>query len=430
MDNQKFLGKKLLILGSSLGADSMVKYAKSCGCYVIVADYLPTEQSSAKKLADQAVMISTQDFDALEKFAKETKVDGVFCGVSEINLLAVRELCTRLNLPCYFTKEQWDLCQEKRRFKRLCIENDVPVPREFLIDFKTMKGIGDVKYPVIVKPVDGSAAKGITICHSEDELLHAIPIALQESKKKEYLVEEYVIGREYTSVYTISNGKIALSCLRDRFPTLDHENVTAQFDMSLSPSLYKDRYIKNVHPHVVRMLERIGAKNGCVFFQGIVNEEKMVIFECGYRMNALLDYYNISNSTHENYMEMLINYALTGNMGEDVSDIGIGKFGYWCIFNMSCHGGKIARLEGDTKCMKIPGIIHCEFLLPVGKSVEENNSMAQSVFRAFINAPTLAELKNIIDKIQKTIIVEDVAGNNLLFLPFDINRLNEYAKLV
>ena len=421
-----FSGKKLLILGSSLGADSMVKYAQENGCYVVVADYLPIEQSPVKKIADEAICVSTQDIDALEKYARENHIDGVFCGVSEINLLAVRELCTRLSLPCYFTVKQWELCQQKKKFKNLCKQNDVPVPREYIVDANTLKGIDKIEYPVIIKPVDGSAAKGITICYDEKTLREAIPVALAESTAKEFIIEEYVIGREYTAVYTISNGKIGLSCLRDRFPTLDHENVTAQFDVSLSPSLYYERYMRDVHPHVLQMLKSINADNACLFFQGIVNDKKMIIFECGYRINALLDYYNISAATGENYMEMLINYALTGQMGNEVHDLESCKHDYRCIFNMSCHGGQIASLEGAEKCAELPGVLHCQFLLPIGKRVVENNSMAQSVFRAFINEPTLEELKNTIFKIQSFIKVKDVNGNNMLFLPFELCRLDEY----
>ena len=423
---KKFTGKKLLILGSSLGATSMVKYARDNDCYVIVTDYLPKNQSPAKQIADESIDISTQDFDALEKFARKRNIDGIFCGVSELNLLAVRELCNRLNLPCYFTNEQWQLCQQKRKFKHLCLENNVPTPIEYLIDPNTLLGIKTIKYPVIVKPVDGSAAKGITICRNEKDLISAIPYALSESNSHEIIVEEYVVGTEFTAVYTIADGNIVLSCLRDRFPTLDHANVTAQFDASISPSLYYQRYMESVHPYIINLLKSIKMNNGCVFFQGIVNKKRIVVFVCGLRMNALLDFYNISAATGENYMEMLINFALTGNMGSSTKDYDNKNAGYWCIFNMSCHEGKIALLAGNELCMALPNVVYCQFLLPVGKEVIETNSMAQSVFRAFINAPSLEELQNTITCIQKYINVCDSYGNSMLFLPFDINRLNNY----
>ena len=115
----KFDGMTRLELGTSVSSVEIVKYAKSEGAYVIVTDYLPTEKSEAKKYADETAMISTLDADALTEFAREKKVDGVFCGVSEANLLSVKTVAERLGLPCYFTREQWGLCQDKAEFKKL-----------------------------------------------------------------------------------------------------------------------------------------------------------------------------------------------------------------------------------------------------------------------------------------------------------------------
>ena len=114
---KKFQNKKLLMLGSSLGTTEMIKYAQDNGCHVIVTDYLPKEKSAGKMIADESADISTTDIDSLEIFARKKNIDGVFCGVSEINLKSVKALCDRLNLPCYYTDEQWRLCQNKKQKK-------------------------------------------------------------------------------------------------------------------------------------------------------------------------------------------------------------------------------------------------------------------------------------------------------------------------
>ena len=48
---------KLLVLGSDFGTIQVVKEAKKCGLYVIVADLM--EDSPTKKNADEAWLIST-----------------------------------------------------------------------------------------------------------------------------------------------------------------------------------------------------------------------------------------------------------------------------------------------------------------------------------------------------------------------------------
>ncbi len=84
---EKFVGKKILFLGSNVGTIDMIRYAKQQGAYTIVADYLPKEKSFGKQVADDEVLISTGDLDALKQYIKENHIDGVFAGVSEFNPL-------------------------------------------------------------------------------------------------------------------------------------------------------------------------------------------------------------------------------------------------------------------------------------------------------------------------------------------------------
>ena len=93
----KFDGKVFLELGTSEASVDIVKYAKSEGAYVIVTDYLPIEKSEAKQYADETAMISTLDVEGLCEFAEKKKIDGVFCGVSEANLLSAHAVISRIN---------------------------------------------------------------------------------------------------------------------------------------------------------------------------------------------------------------------------------------------------------------------------------------------------------------------------------------------
>ena len=422
-----FVGKVLLFLGTSVASVNMVRYARKEGAYVIVTDNLSPELSAAKQEADEIAEVSTRDVDALCAFARENNVDGILCGVSEGNWIAAQEACRRLGLPCYFTKEQWDSCQDKKKFKDLCIANGVPVPREYHINSEVDLDL--VNYPVIVKPVDGFAAVGITICANRAELLQAIEIAKEASKSGCVIVEDYVVGTEITAVYTIKNRRASLSLVRDRYPSLDHEWVTAQFDASIAPSRFFDEFIEKVDPAIKRLLTSVDAYAGTVFFQGIANDHGIFIFECGYRMNALCDFYNLSEANGINYMQMMVNYALTGEMGGAQLDCdNPNPDCFCCVFNMTAHAGTIALLDGVEACRELPGVIYAEYLLPLGHHVEENNSMAQSVFRAYINAKDITCLKEVISEMQKLVRVEDEGGNNLLFLPFDVERIVDTLK--
>lgn len=122
MNNKKFTGKKLLVLGSNVGAIDIVTYAKDNGAYTIVADYYQEEYSPAKRIADEAVMISTDDIDSLSVLIEERKIDGVLAGISEFNLLKAMKLCEKFNLPFYCTKKQWNMIEKKMNLEN-CVKN-------------------------------------------------------------------------------------------------------------------------------------------------------------------------------------------------------------------------------------------------------------------------------------------------------------------
>ena len=103
-----FDGKVFLELGTNVASVDIVQYAKSEGAYVIVTDYLPEEKSEAKKYADETYMISTLDTDLLVELIKAKRVDGVFCGVSEVNLKSVRLLAEKTG----FTEEDAEKIHE------------------------------------------------------------------------------------------------------------------------------------------------------------------------------------------------------------------------------------------------------------------------------------------------------------------------------
>ena len=422
----KFSGKKFLELGSSVASVEIVQYAKSEGAYVIVTDYLPTEKSPAKQYADQCEMISTLDIPALIEFAKKEQIDGVFCGVSEMNLESVYAVAKALDLPCYFTKDQWDICHHKSRFKNLCRQYGVPVPA----DYTQAVEAGDwmqLSYPVIVKPVDSGAGRGIRICSSREEVEEAYAYAMTFSPSKTVLVEELVQGtNEITATYTLKDGQISLSCLKDKLISLDHENITAQVDVLITPSAFLSRYLEDVNSAVIRMLKGIGAKEGCVFIQGIAGPDRFTFFEMGYRVNGGSDYRLIAAENGINYLHMMVCYALTGKTeGFDLAMDNPFFHRHVLTFNMYIHGGTIGTMEGKEIVEKLPNVLTCEYMRKPGDLVIEDNTLFQRGFRAVIADASIENVQKTILHIQKAIRICDTEGRDMLYKPFDVARLAE-----
>ena len=362
----------------------------------------------------------------LERLAIQNKVNGVFAGVSEFNLEKAMILCERLGLPFYCTRNQWEICSNKQRFKQLCRNNGVPVAKQYVVgnDFKS-EDLRQIQYPVIVKPVDLGAGTGIGICRNEEELLQAYQKALYISRAKQAVVEELVKGDEFSAGYTIKDSEISLTYVADRYLYPESGKTISLPQPTILPSKHTEKYLGELNSKVIKMFQSIGLANGFVFIQGIINKDGFHIIEANYRLAASSFYRFISRIHGINYMEMLVNLALIGKMaGYDLSldNPKFNKFG--CSLNLISRGGVVSKIIGLEDIRKKQNLISIDKLYDVGDYIEKSGTLRQVLLQFMLIENTLQELKNDIKQIQDTVKVLDDKDNDMLLPPFNIHRLD------
>lgn len=89
----------------------------------------------------------------------------------------------------------------------------VPVVPEYNIPEKfSVQDVNGLPFPVLLKPVDSSGARGMHVCYSEAEFLDKYEHAMNWSRTKQVLVEEYMTDAEEVFFqYNIQDGKVSLS---------------------------------------------------------------------------------------------------------------------------------------------------------------------------------------------------------------------------
>ena len=120
---------------------------------------------------------------------------------------------------------------------------------------------------------------------------------------------------------------------------------------------------------------------------------------------------------------MLVNYSLTGSMGDDVNKENPYFSKKCCTLSLVVTGGEIGAINGYDEIVKMPYIISSEKRFDVGDVVKEKSALGQIVLRFFIVDDTMELILNHIDEIQKKVEVLDKKGNNMLIAPFDTKRL-------
>ena len=309
----KIVGKKLIVLGGVAMICELVENVKMRGGYVIVADYYP--DSPAKKIADEAWLISTADTETLAKMCREKNVDGVIAAFDDFNVLCAQKLSEKIGRPFYARDSQIEITMNKARFKELCRESGVPSTPEYDVDEATWNcGMRKMEFPVIVKPVDGSGSRGIMICYSHEELREAYKKAKEMSKIGKVIIEKYLIGDEIGVNYVLQKGNIYASILHDRYMQAENGRNVRLPLAYVYPSKYTQRYLRYEDQKVIDMFLSIGMENGTLFLQGCMDHDLCLFYEMGYRLNGAKQYQILDKLCGFNPMEMIVNYSLTGEM--------------------------------------------------------------------------------------------------------------------
>lgn len=426
----KFERKKLLMLGTSTSSVDIVRYAQSEGAYVIVTDYLPTEKSQAKKYADETAMVSTMDIDVLCDLAKEKDIDGIFCGASEANLLSVNAVAGKLGLPCYFTREQWDIMGNKAAFKELCKKYQVPVVPEYNITLESSESDWEkITYPVVVKPVDSSGSRGISICYDKHELKAGIEKALSYSSSKQLLIEKYMTDAEAVIYYYIQDGNPVFISMCDRYTNGEQTGVAQLPTAYIFPSKHIGRFKEKYNQNIMNMIQGAGLRNGTLFIQTFVDSNgTLCVYECGFRLNGAQEHYIVDAVCGVDAKKLMIHYALTGKMwDEDIAEkVDPGLHGkYACKLSPLIRKGVIKKIIGIEDIEKMSTVVKVVLNRHVGDEIAEEHvgTLRQIGYRAFIVEDSLEKLKETIDIIQKTVKYIDDNGESMMLQEYDTNIL-------
>lgn len=408
--------KSLLIMGANPETTSLVKKARDMGIRTYVTDYNP--DAFAKKYCDVPVNIDAMDVDTIVEYVRREKIDGVLVGVAEALMTSYYKVCQKLGYPCFADLNQFEIMTLKNKFKETCRSYNVPVVDEFSKD-----NLDSVKYPVVVKPVDSSSSKGISICQNRQELDSAIEKALSFSPSKNILIEKYMGGLEVIMYYVIQDGEPTFLAMCDRYTSKEQKGITQLPSAYIFPSKHIERFKAESDESVCNMLRGMNIQNGVLFLQSFIDDNGSVkIYEPGFRLNGAQEHMIVSEITGIDAKELLINYALNGKMSDiKVSELADPYFkGKWaCKLSPLVVEGIIGRIDGIEEIESMDGVISVNPNYHIGEEVKGIGTQRQMAANIFMIADSKENLKKIIDNVIDTFKVYDKNGRNMLLKPFD-----------
>lgn len=284
------LDKTLLVLGA--GADQIPGFqkAREMGIYTIALDGNPN--SAAKDFADEFYVVSIKHFEQIKIFLENTlkkPIDGVVAfGVDIASIIA--KAADILHVNWTIPAQSALLSEDKFSSKEFMATHDINVP-----PFKLAKTINEIKdfilhvgLPIIIKPVDNSAARGISYITHIDQVSVAFEDALKNSKSQKIIVEKFLSGPQISSESFVINGVIHNIGFADR----NYEDMERflpniiENGGDLPSQFMREKHKKTLEHYLKVIADRLDIKNGVIKGDLVIHNDELYIIEFALRLSG------------------------------------------------------------------------------------------------------------------------------------------------
>lgn len=306
----KKYNKVLLILGAGVDQLPGIQKAKDMECYTITLDGNPN--AVGKQISDEFYSVNIKDFQAIKSFLENydiEKIDGVIAyGVDIPTIIA--KTADYIGVNYTIPTKSAIISEDKYESKVLMEENNISIPK-----FKLVEDIENIYifaekngFPLIIKPVDNSASRGITFINNVTEIEKAYYYALEFSKNKKIIVESYLSGNQISSETLVIDGEIFHLGFLDRNydkNEMFYPNIIE--DGGDMPSVYiKNTHIKQLTKFYEVIAKKLDIKNGVIKGDLVIHDGQLYIIEFALRLSGgNFSTICIPNSSHHD----IIKYA-------------------------------------------------------------------------------------------------------------------------
>lgn len=397
--------KKILIIGAGINQLPIIQTAKKLGYYVIAVsakgDY------PGLRVADEAAYIDIFDVDAIIQMAKKKKIDGVLSDQSDMIAPIVAQVAEALHLPTWGYQNALDFT-DKSRMRALYQRLGLPVPqnRSTTSLEDAMLAAEDIRYPLIIKPADAFASRGVFIIFNETELRNLYAQSRDCSRLKNVIVEQYISGPQYFCQGFVENGELTLYAFSDRYYfNLPHLAIpyTNAFPAKIS-DLLKERMTEMFQ----KVIDDAHPLFGHVWAEWIYNEasDTLYIVETAIRGAGA---YVTSHLLPAAYGVDSQPYLVKAAMGDSDGSFKNQQFdnkaaAFYCFL---LPEGEVTLVSGIEDVANIAGVVQTNLKpIRVGDIIPPIKDKSSRFGPIIITGDTRSDLDNTLEEIKKTIHVQ------------------------
>ena len=391
--------KKLMIMGAGIYQVPLIKAAKEMGIYTIAVS-IPGKYPGFA-YADEVLHINTVDAEAVLKAAKERKIDGICTAGTDVAVMTIGRVNDALGLSGISYNAAKIAC-DKVLMKQCYEEHGVRTARYRKVYFNenVEEKIKDLQYPLIIKIVDSSGSRGITRVDRPDQVQAAITNAQAFTRKDYYIVDEFIIGREFGAQAFVMDGKVQFILPHGDYIFMGSTGVPAGH---FAPYELSEEAQQDCCETCEKAILAMGLDNCAVNCDFIMRDGKTYVLEIGGRSGATCLAELVSIYYGYDYYKKIIEVAL-GMKPDFPKDKAVPNASKLL---MSDKDGEIIALANrNPKSDK--GIYEVCFDYTVGDQVKKFHVGPNRIGHVVTKGRTLAEATAALDRALKNIEIEVV----------------------
>lgn len=374
---------KILVLAGGSDQVALISEFRGRGHYVILVDYF--ENPPAKVYADKHIIASTLDVEKVKKIAIEEKVDLITTACTDQALLTVANVSEQLGLPCYLSYKTGLNVTNKAYMKKVFVENGIPTSKFVILDSLDLQLIKGFDFPVVVKPVDCNSSKGVKRIDAFDELSEYLEQAIEFSRTKTAIVEEFKVGNEISVDYYVEGECAKLLCATSLLKIKNKNSFTILCSDYPAINAEQEERLKVIGNQVAKAFD---LKNCPLFIQMIVDGNDINVIEFSARMGGGSKYNLIQTLSGVNIMSKYVDLVLG-----DTPTVNPSKQVNYCkMVYLYCFPGIFDHIEGLAE-LKEDGIVDAYFeYKTVGMRITQAETSGDRPAGYLITADTADEL--------------------------------------
>lgn len=278
--------KRLLVLAAGILQVPVIKKAKEKGYYVIAVD--GDSNAIGLQYADNAICANITDEEIMLEIAREQHVDGVIHPCSEVSMNVMGRINDELGLAG-ITKEQAIRATNKHLMREAFEKGNAPSPKSILTDsaedaWEHLQN--DFTTDGILKPSRNSGSRGIAKVvrdMNKADFINAYNVALDESRDKSVLIEQFIEGPEFSIEIIVWNDKVNVLTVTDKKTTGAPHFVELGHNQ---PSCYSKEDVETLKAAAVAGVKALGVNNCACHAEAKLMNGKAYLMEIGARLGG------------------------------------------------------------------------------------------------------------------------------------------------